>query len=87
MVTTGFALPGFDMKMRAYRLYKPATDSTKPTGYKFVNDGTALWVAQTPMAGLLQRFDGELPEHLHRAAQRHDGLRLPMRTHRRSART
>ncbi len=51
MITTGFALPGFDMKMRAYRLYKPATDATKPTGYKFISDGTALWVAQTPMAG------------------------------------
>jgi hypothetical protein len=51
LVTTGFALPGFDMRMRAYRLYKPATDATKPTGYKFTNDGTALWVAQTPMAG------------------------------------
>jgi hypothetical protein len=51
MVTTGFAVPGFDMKMRSYRLYKPATDSTKPTGYKFVNDGTPLWVAQTPMTG------------------------------------
>jgi hypothetical protein len=37
--------------MRAYRLYKPATDATKPTSYKFINDGTALWVAQTPMAG------------------------------------
>ena len=56
MVTTGFALPGFDMKMRAYRLYKPATDSTKPTGYKFISDGTALWVAQTPMAEILQRL-------------------------------
>ena len=29
MVTTGFALPGFDMKMRAFRVYKPATDTTK----------------------------------------------------------
>ncbi len=51
MITTGFALPGFYMKMLAYRLYKPATDATKPTGYKFISDGTALWVAQTPMAG------------------------------------
>jgi hypothetical protein len=51
MVTTGFAVPGFDMKMRSYRLYKPAIDATKPTGYKFVNDGTPLWVAQTPMTG------------------------------------
>ena len=50
MVTTAFALPGYEMKLRAYRLYKPATDPGKPTGYAFVNDGTPLWVAQTPMA-------------------------------------
>jgi hypothetical protein len=51
MVTTGFAMPSYEMKIRAFRLYKPATDATKPTGYKFVNDGTALWVAQSPMTG------------------------------------
>ena len=51
MVTSGFALPGFDMRLRAFRVYKPVTDVTKPTGYKFSADGTALWVAQSPMAG------------------------------------
>jgi hypothetical protein len=50
MVTAGFALPGFDMRLRAFRVYKPVTDTSKPTGYKFVADGTALWTAKTPMA-------------------------------------
>jgi hypothetical protein len=43
MVTAGFSLPGFDGKIRAFRTYKPATDSSKPSGWKFVNDGTRLW--------------------------------------------
>ena len=51
LVTSGFALPGFDMRLRAFRVYKPVTDATKPTGYKFSADGTPLWVAQSPMNG------------------------------------
>ena len=43
MITAGFSLPGFDGKIRAFRSYKPAGDTTKPTGWKFVNDGTRLW--------------------------------------------
>ena len=43
MLTAGFALPGFDGVLRAFRVYRPETDSTKPTGWKFVNDGTPLW--------------------------------------------
>jgi PQQ enzyme repeat len=43
MLTAGFALPGFDGFLRAFRTYKPVVDSTKPTGWKFVNDGTRLW--------------------------------------------
>jgi hypothetical protein len=43
MVTAGFSLPGFDGSIRAFRTYKPVTDSTKPTGWKFANDGTRLW--------------------------------------------
>jgi hypothetical protein len=43
MVTAGFALPGFDGLVRAFRVYRPEPDSTKPTGWKFVNDGTRLW--------------------------------------------
>jgi PQQ enzyme repeat len=43
MITAGFSLPGFDGLLRAFRVYKPVADSTKPIGYKFVNDGTRLW--------------------------------------------
>jgi Neisseria PilC beta-propeller domain len=49
MVTAGFALPGFDMRLRAFRVYKPALDATKPSGFKFTADGTPLWLAQSPM--------------------------------------
>jgi hypothetical protein len=48
MVTTGFAMPGFEARLRAFRVYKPVVDTTKPSGYKFTQDGTALWVAKTP---------------------------------------
>ncbi len=51
MVTSGFALPGFDGKLRAFRVYKPVADVTKPSGYTFSADGTRLWVASTPAAG------------------------------------
>ena len=50
LLTTAFALPNFDGKLRAMRVYKPVVDSTKPTGYKFTQDGTKLWVASTPAA-------------------------------------
>ncbi|HVL70103.1 MAG TPA: hypothetical protein VM364_22780 [Vicinamibacterales bacterium] len=43
MLTAGFALPGFDGILRAFRVYRPEADSTKPSGWKFVNDGTRLW--------------------------------------------
>jgi hypothetical protein len=43
LITAGFTMPGFDGRIRAYRSYKPVPDSTKPTGWKFVNDTTALW--------------------------------------------
>jgi PilC-like protein with beta-propeller domain len=43
MITAGFTLPGFTGALRAFRTYKPAADSTKPAGWKFVNDGTRLW--------------------------------------------
>lgn len=48
LVTAGFRLPGFDGKLRAFRVYKPVEDETKPSGYKFVNDGTRLWTACAP---------------------------------------
>ena len=50
LLTSAFALPGFDMKLRAFRVYKPVADTTKAIGYKFASDGTALWTAKTPMA-------------------------------------
>ena len=43
MLTAGFSLPGFDGVLRAFRVYRPEPDTTKPTGWKFVNDGTPLW--------------------------------------------
>ena len=43
MITAGFALPGFEGRLRAFRTYEPVADSTKPTGWKFVKDGTRLW--------------------------------------------
>jgi hypothetical protein len=48
IITTGFSLPGFTAKMQAARVYRPAVDSSKSVGYKFVADGTKLWVASTP---------------------------------------
>jgi hypothetical protein len=50
MITAGFAMPGFDARLRAFRMYKPVVDVTKPSGYKYSQDGTALWLAKTPMA-------------------------------------
>ncbi|MDQ3488441.1 MAG: PilC/PilY family type IV pilus protein [Acidobacteriota bacterium] len=43
LLTAGFSLPGFDGVLRAFRVYRPEPDSTKATGWKFVNDGTKLW--------------------------------------------
>jgi hypothetical protein len=50
LVTSAFSLPGFDGKLRAMRVYRPVADSTKPSGYKFTQDGSRLWVASTPSA-------------------------------------
>jgi len=50
MITSGFSLPGFGMKLQAVRTYKPVVDATKSVGYKFVSDGTKLWVASAPAA-------------------------------------
>ena len=50
LLTTAFALPNFEGKLRAARIYKPVVDATKPTGYKFTQDGTKLWVASVPAA-------------------------------------
>jgi hypothetical protein len=50
MLVSGFSLPGFDGKMRAFRTYKPVADSTQVSGYKFKSDGTRLWTAAAPSA-------------------------------------
>ena len=43
MVTAGFALPGFDGRLRAFRTYRPVVDALEQSGWKFEGDGTALW--------------------------------------------
>src|SRR5690606_32792985 len=43
LITAGFALPGFEGRLRAFRTFRPEPDATAPTGWKFVNDGTPLW--------------------------------------------
>jgi hypothetical protein len=43
MLTAGFGLPGFDGRLRAFRTFKPVPDTSKPTGWKFVQDGSRLW--------------------------------------------
>jgi hypothetical protein len=48
MVTAGFVLPGFEGRLRAFRVYRPEVDPTRGTGVTFVADGRALWVARTP---------------------------------------
>jgi hypothetical protein len=50
LLTTAFALPGFEARLRAFRMYEPVADTTKPSGYRFDADGTPLWVASTPAA-------------------------------------
>ena len=48
LLSTGFELPGFEGRLRAFRIYKPVVDSTKSSGYRFSQDGTRLWVACAP---------------------------------------
>ena len=43
IITAGFALPGFDGRLRAFRAYKPVTDTTTPSGWRFTQDMTRLW--------------------------------------------
>jgi hypothetical protein len=51
LVTSGFTLPGFEGKLRAFRVYKPVADTTKASGYRFTQDGSRLWVSSVPAAG------------------------------------
>jgi hypothetical protein len=50
LLTSGFSLPGFDGKLRAFRTYKPISDATQVSKYKFVADGTRLWIGGVPAA-------------------------------------
>jgi hypothetical protein len=43
LLTAGFDLPNFDGRLRAFRSFKPEADTTKATGWRFVQDGTRLW--------------------------------------------
>ena len=43
LLTAGFSLPGFAGRIRAFRSFRPEPDPSKPTGWKFVQDGTRLW--------------------------------------------
>ena len=61
MVTTGFVLPGFDARLRAFRVFKPVADSSTTSGYKFTSDGTRLWVASAP-AGASRNLYTSLPD-------------------------
>jgi hypothetical protein len=48
LVTTGFTVPGFDMQLRGFRVYKAVVDDSQPSGWKFTADGTRMWVACAP---------------------------------------
>jgi Neisseria PilC beta-propeller domain len=48
MVTAGMALPGFEGRLRGFRMYKPEPDPTQPYGWAFVTAGTRLWVSTLP---------------------------------------
>jgi len=51
LITSGFELPGFTGQLRAFRTYVPVVDTTKPSGYRFSQDGSRLWVSSTPAEG------------------------------------
>jgi outer membrane protein assembly factor BamB len=48
LITAGMALPGFEGRLRGFRMYKPEPDPTKPYGWAFVTAGTRLWVSTLP---------------------------------------
>ncbi len=48
LLTAGFALNtqtgiGFEGRLRAFRTFRPEADASRPSGFKFVADGTPLW--------------------------------------------
>ena len=48
LITTGFSLPGFDGILRGFRVSSRQVDASTASGYKFVSDGTPLWIASIP---------------------------------------
>ena len=48
MITAGMALPGFEGRLRGFRMYEPEADATRPYGWAFVTSGTRLWVSTLP---------------------------------------
>jgi hypothetical protein len=48
MVTSAFALPGFEGRLRALRIFRPVPDTAQPSGYRFTQDGSRLWTAAPP---------------------------------------
>jgi hypothetical protein len=55
-ITAGFALPGFEARVRAFRVYRPEPDAAAALGYRFVADGTRLWTAVPPAEGRRNLF-------------------------------
>ena len=49
LVTSAFALPGFEGVLRGVRIYKPVADPSRETGVAFVSDGGLLWSAHPPV--------------------------------------
>ncbi len=50
MVTAGVTVPGFEGRLRGFRMYAPQADSTKAYGWGFVASGSRLWVSSVPAA-------------------------------------
>ena len=48
MLTTALVLPGARASLKAFRQYMPIVDASQRSGYRFVADGTPLWLARTP---------------------------------------
>jgi hypothetical protein len=48
MITAGMALPGFEGRLRGFRMYEPEADATRPYGWAFVTSGARLWVSTLP---------------------------------------
>ena len=70
LVTSAFALPGFEGVLRGVRIYKPVADPSRETGVAFVSDGGLLWSAHPPVTSD-GRIDRRQPQYLHGLAGWH----------------